>query len=60
MDLVLDEDTVAVIPVVTVTGLEITWLLGGSFIIETIFSLPGLGRATVNAIYQRDYTVLQA
>ena len=50
----------ALIPVVTVTGLEITWLLGGSFIIETIFSLPGLGRATVQAIFQRDYTVLQA
>lgn len=49
----------AIIPVVTVTGLEITWMLGGSFIIETIFSLPGLGRATVQAIYQRDYTVLQ-
>ena len=50
----------ALIPVVTVTGLEITWLLGGSFIIETIFSLPGLGRATVQSIFQRDYTVLQA
>ena len=50
----------AFIPVVTITGLEITWMLGGSFIIETIFSLPGLGRATVQSIYQRDYTVLQA
>ncbi len=50
----------ALIPVVTVTGLEVTWMLGGSFIIETIFSLPGLGRATVQSIYQRDYTVLQA
>ncbi|MBN1317429.1 MAG: ABC transporter permease [Anaerolineales bacterium] len=50
----------ALIPVVTVTGMEITWMLGGSFIIETIFSLPGLGRATVQSIYQRDFTVLQA
>ncbi len=50
----------ALIPVVTVSGLEITWMLGGSFIIETIFSLPGLGRATIQSIYQRDYTVLQA
>jgi peptide/nickel transport system permease protein len=49
----------AIIPVVTVTGLEVTWMLGGSFIIETIFSLPGLGRATVEAIYERDFTVLQ-
>lgn len=50
----------ALIPVITVTGLEVTYLLGGSFIIESIFSLPGLGRATVQAIYERDYTVLQA
>jgi peptide/nickel transport system permease protein len=49
----------AIIPVITVTGLEVTWMLGGSFIIETIFSLPGLGRATVEAIYERDFTVLQ-
>lgn len=50
----------ALIPVITVTGLEVTYLLGGSFIVESIFSLPGLGRATVQAIYERDYTVLQA
>ena len=49
----------ALLPVVTVAGLEITSMLGGSFIIESIFSLPGLGRATVQAILQRDYTVLQ-
>jgi len=49
----------AIIPVVTVTGLEVTWLLGGSFVIETIFSLPGLGRVTVQSIYERDYPVLQ-
>jgi peptide/nickel transport system permease protein len=49
----------ALIPVVTVVGLEATWMLGGSFIIETIFSLPGLGRATIQAIQMRDLTVLQ-
>jgi peptide/nickel transport system permease protein len=49
----------ALIPVVTVGALEISWMLGGSFIIETIFSLPGLGRATVQAIYDRDFVVLQ-
>jgi peptide/nickel transport system permease protein len=49
----------AIIPVVTATGLEMTWMLGGAFIVETIFSLPGLGRSTVQAIYERDYTVLQ-
>ena len=49
----------ALIPVVTVIGLGLAWMLGGSFIIETIFSLPGLGQATIHAIYQRDFTVLQ-
>jgi peptide/nickel transport system permease protein len=49
----------ALIPVATVTGLQVTWMLGGSFIIETIFSLPGLGKATVEAIFGRDYTMLQ-
>lgn len=49
----------ALVPVVTVMGLEMTYLLGGSFIIETIFGLPGLGRATVNAIGSRDFPVLQ-
>ncbi len=49
----------AFVPVVTVSALQVTWMLGGSFIIETIFSLPGLGRATIDAIYERDYTVLQ-
>jgi peptide/nickel transport system permease protein len=49
----------ALIPVATVTGLQVTWMLGGSFIIETVFSLPGLGKATVEAIFGRDYTMLQ-
>lgn len=49
----------ALIPVATVAGLEITWMLGGSFVIESIFALPGLGLATVRAIYDRDFTVLQ-
>ena len=49
----------ALIPVVTVCSMQVTWLLGGLFIIETIFSLPGMGRATVTAIYKRDYIVLQ-
>jgi ABC-type dipeptide/oligopeptide/nickel transport system permease component len=49
----------ALIPVVTVSGLEISWMLAGSFIIETIFSLPGMGRATVEAIWDRDFTVVQ-
>lgn len=49
----------SLIPVVTMSGMNFTYLLGGSFIIETIFSLPGLGRITLEAIYERDYILLQ-
>jgi len=49
----------ALIPVVTMSSLDFTYMLGGSFIIETIFSLPGLGRITLEAIYERDYILLQ-
>lgn len=49
----------ALIPVVTLTGIEITYLLGGTVIIEQIFALPGLGRLTLNAIAQRDYALIQ-
>jgi peptide/nickel transport system permease protein len=44
---------------VTVTGLNIGRLIGGALIIETIFALPGLGRLLVEAIYTRDFIVLQ-
>ena len=50
----------AMIPVVTVVGLIWAGLLGGSFILEFVFALPGLGRMTVDAIYQRDFPVIQA
>lgn len=46
-------------PVLTIIGLQFGFLLGGSAIIETIFSLPGVGRLMVNAIYTRDYPVIQ-
>lgn len=44
---------------VTVTGLNVGRLIGGAVIIETIFALPGLGRLLVEAIYTRDFIVLQ-
>ena len=43
----------------TVLGIQIGRLLGGAVIIETIFALPGIGRLLVNAIYARDYMVVQ-
>ena len=49
----------ALIPVVTVIGLQIGSLLGGAVVTETVFSLPGLGRMMVNGIFQRDFPVIQ-
>lgn len=46
-------------PVITIVGLQFGFLLGGSAIVETIFALPGIGRLMVNAIYTRDYPVIQ-
>lgn len=48
----------ALIPLVTVMGVQLGHLLGGSFIVETIFGWPGLGRLTVQAIFDRDYPVV--
>jgi peptide/nickel transport system permease protein len=50
----------ALIPVVTIIGIQMGYLLGGAIIVEEIFSLPGVGRLTLNAIYQRDYAMVQA
>ncbi len=49
----------ALIPVVTVIGLQFGALLGGAVLTETVFSIPGMGRLTVNAILNRDYAVVQ-
>ncbi len=49
----------ALIPVVTVIGFEIGILMGGSAIVEIIFGLPGLGNTLINAIFNRDYPVVQ-
>jgi peptide/nickel transport system permease protein len=50
----------ALIPVVTVIGLQFGTLIGGVVITEMIFSLPGLGRMIVEGIFQRDFAPLQA
>jgi len=49
----------AVIPVVTVLGLQVASIAGGAVIIEWIFGLPGMGQFLVDAIVQRDYPVIQ-
>jgi ABC-type dipeptide/oligopeptide/nickel transport system permease component len=49
----------ALLPVVTVIGLEMAGLLGGAVVTETVFAWPGIGRLTVESIYNRDYPVVQ-
>ena len=50
----------ALIPVVTVVGLQLPVLVGGTVIIETVYSIPGMGRFYVNAVGSQDYPVIQA
>jgi peptide/nickel transport system permease protein len=45
---------------VTVFGLQMAWLLGGSVIVEQVFAWPGMGRLMLNAVLQRDLTLVQA
>ena len=47
------------IPLVTVFGIILSLSLSGTVVIETVFSLPGMGRLIVNAIQRRDYPVIQ-
>ena len=48
----------ALIPVITVIGFMIPWVIGGAVITETIFGLPGLGHLLLLAINDRDYTIV--
>jgi len=50
----------ALIPVVTLIGLSLPFLISGAVLIETIFAWPGMGRTLVTAIFQRDYPVVLA
>jgi peptide/nickel transport system permease protein len=50
----------SIIPVVTVIGLQVPLLIGGTVIIESVFSIPGMGSYLVDAIGRRDYPVVQA
>jgi peptide/nickel transport system permease protein len=49
----------AIIPVVTVLGIQLAAIFSGTVVIETIFALPGMGRFLFDAIVQRDYPVIQ-
>jgi peptide/nickel transport system permease protein len=52
--------TNALIPIVTVVGLQLGILLGGTVVVEEVFTLPGVGRLVLWSIYQRDYPVTQS
>ena len=49
----------ALIPLITIIGVEFGYLLGGAVIVENVFALPGIGRLIINGIDQRDYAVVQ-
>jgi len=50
----------AAIPIVTVVGMQIGTLLGGAVVTETIFNWPGIGKLVIEAIWRRDYPIVQA
>jgi peptide/nickel transport system permease protein len=50
----------SLIPTVNLLGVNIGWLIGGTVVVETVFSVPGLGSLMVASIYARDYLVVQA
>lgn len=50
----------ALLPIITLLGLQLGILLGGAVITETVFSWPGIGKLTIDAILKRDYPVVQA
>jgi peptide/nickel transport system permease protein len=50
----------AMIPTLTISGLQLAQLLGGTVVIETIFAWPGVGRTLFEAIISRDFPVIQA
>lgn len=50
----------ALIPTLTIVGLQLGYLLGGSIVVETVFAWPGIGRLLIESIQMRDYTMVQA
>ncbi len=50
----------AMIPIITVVGLQFGYLLGGGVLVEAVFALPGVGKLLVDGIFARDYPLVQS
>jgi peptide/nickel transport system permease protein len=50
----------ALIPVITILGVQVSMIFGGSVLIETVFNIPGMGRLLTQSVFQHDYQVVQA
>jgi peptide/nickel transport system permease protein len=50
----------ALVPIITVFGIQLGYMLGGSVVIEQVFTYPGIGQLVVDAIFRRDYPLVQA
>ena len=50
----------SLIPVITILGLQLGFIMGGSVIVETVFSIPGIGYLMVTSIFAQDYSVVQS
>jgi peptide/nickel transport system permease protein len=50
----------AIIPVVTLLGLQARYLVGGSILVETVFNIPGMGRLMVSGVFNQDFVIVQA
>jgi peptide/nickel transport system permease protein len=48
------------VPVITLIGIQVSHIIGGSVLIETVFNIPGMGRLMVDAVFAKDYPVIQA
>jgi peptide/nickel transport system permease protein len=51
--------TNAIIPILTVVGVQVGYLLGGAVVTEQVFTLPGVGRLVLESVQQRDYPLVQ-
>jgi len=50
----------SLIPVITLIGIQVAHILGGSVLVETVFNIPGMGRLMVQSVFAQDYPVVQS